>query len=46
MPSNGKAHLPPMMARQLSHQATKLAKMPVHTHAEGGQVEPVTGVIR
>jgi len=31
------------MAGQLSHQATKLAKMPLRTHAEGGQVEPMFG---
>jgi hypothetical protein len=30
-----------VMARQLSHQATKLAKMPLRTHDEGGRVEPV-----
>jgi hypothetical protein len=35
------AHLPPVMARQLSHQAAKLAKWPPHPRAEGGQVEPV-----
>ena len=40
---NGLAHLPPMMARQLSHQAKKLTKTPLRTHAEGGQVEPVVG---
>jgi hypothetical protein len=42
---NERAHLPPVIARQLSHQATKLAKMPLRTHAEGGQVEPVLGCI-
>jgi len=35
--------VPPVIARQLSHQATKLAKMPLRTNAEGGQVEPVLG---
>ena len=34
-------HLPLVMARQLSHHSAKLAKMPVRTHAEVGQVEPV-----
>jgi hypothetical protein len=37
------AHLPPVMARQLSHQAAKPAKKPLRTYAEGGQVEPVLG---
>jgi hypothetical protein len=40
-PLTGLAHLPPMMARQLSHQAIKHAKMPARIHAEDGQVEPM-----
>jgi hypothetical protein len=37
------AHLPLVLARRLAHQSAKLAKVPLRTHAEGGQVEPVLG---
>jgi hypothetical protein len=37
------AHLPPGRARRQNHHSTKLTKVPLHTHAEGGQVEPVLG---
>ena len=40
------AHLPLMMARQLSHQAIKLAKVPLRTYDGGGPVQPVLGGIR
>jgi len=39
------AHLPPVMARQLSHQTTKLAKKPLRTHAEDGQVVSTLGLL-
>ena len=43
-PLNGLAHLPPVMARQLSQLAIKHAKMPAHTHTESGLVEPMLDV--
>jgi len=43
MKANGLAHLPPIIARQLTLKITFSAKWPPHPHAEGGQVEPVLG---
>jgi hypothetical protein len=40
---NGLAHLPPIIARQLTLKTTFSAKWPPRTRAEGGQVEPVLG---
>jgi len=41
MPPNGMAHLPPIIARQLTLKTTFSAKWPQRTRNEGGQVEPV-----
>jgi hypothetical protein len=41
--ANGLAHLPPIIAGQLTLKATFSAKWPQHPRAEGGQVEPVLG---
>ena len=38
MRANGLAHLPPIIARQLTLKTTFSAKWPPHTRAEGGQV--------
>jgi len=35
------AHLPPILARRQSLKNNFAAKMPLRTHAKGGQVEPV-----
>jgi hypothetical protein len=40
---NGLAHLPPIIARQLTLKTTFSIKWPPRTRAEGGQVEPVLG---
>ena len=40
---NGLAHLPPIIARQLTLKTTFSAKWPPRTRAEGGQVEMVLG---
>jgi hypothetical protein len=40
------AHLPPIIARQLTLKTTFSAKWPPHPRAEGGQVEPVLGGVR
>lgn len=40
---NRLAHLPPMMASQLSNQAINQAKMSARIHAKGGQVESMLG---
>jgi len=40
---NGWAHLPPVLARRQSLKTTFSTKVPLCTHAEGGQVEPVLG---
>jgi len=40
---NGMAHLPPIIAKQLTLKTTFSANWPPRTHAEGGQVEPVLG---
>src|SRR3972149_3159549 len=37
------AHLPPIIARQLTLKTAFSTNWPPHTHAEGGQVEPVLG---
>jgi hypothetical protein len=37
------AHLPPVLARRQSLKTTFSTKVPLRTHAEGGQVEPVLG---
>jgi hypothetical protein len=42
-PLNGLAHLPPIIARQLTLEITFSAKWPPRFRAEGGQVEPVLG---
>jgi hypothetical protein len=44
MLSNGLAHLPPVLARQLTLKTTFSTKWPPHPSAEGGQVEPVLGL--
>jgi hypothetical protein len=41
--ANGTAHLPPVLARQLTLKTTFSTKWPPHTHAEGGQVKPMLG---
>jgi hypothetical protein len=40
---NGLAHLPPIIAKQLTLETTFSTKWPPRTRAEGGQVEPVLG---
>lgn len=45
MSPNGLAHLPPIIARQLTLKITFSTKWPLRTHAEGGQVEPVLGSV-
>ena len=40
---NGLAHLPPIIARQLTLKITFSIEWPPRTRAEGGQVEPVLG---
>jgi len=42
-PPNGLAHLPPILAGQLTLEITFSAKWPPQTRAEGGQVKPVLG---
>jgi hypothetical protein len=42
-PPNGMAHLPPIIAKQLTLETIFSAKWPPHIRAEGGQVEPVLG---
>jgi hypothetical protein len=37
------AHLPPILARRQNLHGPNLSKLRQHTHAEGGQVEPVLG---
>jgi len=41
--ANGLAHLPPFLARRQTYNSTIFCKVPLHTHAEGGQVEPMLG---
>jgi len=40
---NGLAHLPPVLTRQEILKTTFTTKEPQHTHAGGGQVQPVLG---
>lgn len=42
-PPNGLAHLPPIIARRQSLKNYFSGKVPLRTHAEGGQVQPVLG---
>jgi hypothetical protein len=42
-PPNGMAYLPPTLARQQIMKIIFLGKVPLHTQAEGGQVQPVLG---
>jgi hypothetical protein len=44
-PPNGLAHLPPIIAKQLTLKTTFSTKWPPQTRAEGGQVEPVLGAL-
>ncbi len=39
----GQAHLPPGLAGLLTHRSMKIGKLRQHTHAGGGQLEPVLG---
>jgi hypothetical protein len=40
---NGLTHLSPVLARQLTHYGPNSRKLPLYTHAEGGQVQLVLG---
>jgi hypothetical protein len=42
---NGLAHLPPIIAKQLTLKTTFSTKWPPQTRPEGGQVEPVLGCV-